>query len=148
MTGVALADVNVLVALAWPNHDGHAAARTWFAERGRTTGWATTPITEVGFIRVSSNRLALPLATSPENAAHVLRGLCATGRHEFWPDDLRFAIDGALLPALRGHKQVTDAHLLSLARHHAGRLVTFDRALAQLAGDHTVELLTVERPSP
>ena len=28
---IALPDVNVLIALAWPNHVHHDAARSWFA---------------------------------------------------------------------------------------------------------------------
>ena len=48
---IALPDVNVLIALAWPNHVHHDAARSWFAE-SRATGWATCPVTEAGFVRV------------------------------------------------------------------------------------------------
>ena len=36
----ALLDVNVLMALAWPNHVHHAPARSWFNAR-RKSGWAT-----------------------------------------------------------------------------------------------------------
>lgn len=32
---VALPDVNVLVALAWPNHVRHGRAHAWFAELGQ-----------------------------------------------------------------------------------------------------------------
>jgi predicted nucleic acid-binding protein len=39
-----------------------------------------------------------------------------------------------------GHRQVTDAYLVALARHHDGRLATFDRGLAALHDD-AVELL-------
>lgn len=56
---IELADVNVLVSLAWPNHVHHARARAWFPEFG-TPGWATSPITAAGFIRVSSNRRVIP----------------------------------------------------------------------------------------
>lgn len=37
---IRLLDVNVLIALAWPNHVHHDAAGSWFA-RLRRTGWAT-----------------------------------------------------------------------------------------------------------
>ena len=36
----ALLDVNVLIALVWPNHVHHEAARAWFTRR-RKDGWAT-----------------------------------------------------------------------------------------------------------
>jgi predicted nucleic acid-binding protein len=52
-----LLDVNVLLALAWPNHQFHAAAlRELQPRRGR---WATCALTQLGFIRLSSNP-ALP----------------------------------------------------------------------------------------
>jgi uncharacterized protein len=51
---VALLDVNALVALAWDSHVHHATMRTWFAANS-ASGWATCPITESGFVRVSSN---------------------------------------------------------------------------------------------
>ena len=141
MTSVGLLDVNVLVALAWPNHLGHATARAWLSQTGQRSGWATTPITEAGFVRVSSNRMALPMSTSPSNAVHVLRALSAATGHEFWPDDVRFVTDEPLLTKLRGHKQITDAHLVALARYHEGHLVTFDRAIASLADGADVEVL-------
>ena len=55
---VGLFDVNVLVALAWPNHVHHARALDWFREHS-PLGWATCSITETGFVRVSSNRAAV-----------------------------------------------------------------------------------------
>ena len=67
----ALLDVNVLIALAWPNHAHHGAAHRWFDDAGRA-GWATTPFTESGFVRVSSNRAAIPTATSPALALELL----------------------------------------------------------------------------
>ena len=45
----ALLDVNVLIALAWPNHVHHAAARDWFERHGQA-GWATCTLTEAGFV--------------------------------------------------------------------------------------------------
>lgn len=47
------------------------------------------------------------------------------------------------MPATVGHRQVTDAHLLALARRRGMRVVTFDAGLAVLADGPDVELLTV-----
>ena len=133
-TAPALLDVNVLIAIAWPNHEGHAAARAWFATRAGA-GWASTPVTEAGFVRVSSNR-ALPTATTPELALSMLRQLTATPGHRFWVDDVRDVVGSHLDPAsVVGHRQVTDGHLVALARRHRGSVVTFDAALASLAPD-------------
>ena len=38
-------------------------------------------------------------------------------------------------------KQITDRYLLGLARRHSGRLVTFDRPLAAMAGNDVLCLL-------
>jgi predicted nucleic acid-binding protein len=51
---ISLLDVNVLIALAWPNHIHHRLASRWF-DRNRKSGWATCPLTQSGFVRVSSN---------------------------------------------------------------------------------------------
>ncbi len=66
-----LLDVTVLVALAWPNHVHHHSARRWFAHRPGP--WATTPVTECGFVRVSSDRVVIPDAVTPEAAGATQR---------------------------------------------------------------------------
>ena len=58
---IRLLDVNVLIALTWPNHVHHDAARSWFTEV-RNTGWATCPLTEAGFVRISCNPSAVKQA--------------------------------------------------------------------------------------
>lgn len=132
--GSALLDVNVLIALAWPNHVGHRAAQSWFSAHAATGGWATTPITEAGFVRVSANRRAMTTATTPSVAIELLRRMTALRGHVFWPDAVRHVVGGTVDAAvLSGHRQVTDAHLLALCDEHDGRLVTFDAALGELA---------------
>lgn len=49
---VSLLDVNVLVALFFPDHVHHDLAHDWFADH-RHLGWATCPLTENGLIRVA-----------------------------------------------------------------------------------------------
>ena len=142
MTGSALVDVNVLIALAWPNHVHHAPARAWFGAHS-DEGWATTPVTELGFVRISSNRAAIATASTPEIASRLLQELTSHGRHDFWPDDIACItgehVDGSLTTS---HHHVTDVHLLALARRHGGRLVTFDAAISQLVG-HRADSLEV-----
>lgn len=130
-----LLDVNVLLALTWPNHVHHRAALQWF-EVERSGEWATCPITESGFLRVSSNRRVIPYATTPMAAIAVLQRLRGTVGHVFWHDDVSLADSDGFEPnMLHGYRQVTDAHLLALAAHRQGRLVTFDRKVAPLARD-------------
>lgn len=54
------------------------------------------------------------------------------------------ALRDADMPTLTGHRQVTDAQLLVLARRQGHRLVTFDSGVLALAGDApgNVELLS------
>jgi uncharacterized protein len=135
---MALLDVNALVALAWDSHVHHAAMRNWFGANARG-GWATCSVVEAGFVRVSSNPKALPASIPVEAARGVLAALRAAGGHRFLADDV--SICDADVPRIVGHRQVTDALLLTLARRHGVRLVTFDAGLATLSDGRDVELL-------
>lgn len=144
--GGALLDVNVLIALAWPNHTHHRPALDWF-NRHHLDGWATTPITEAGFVRVSSNRAAIAAATTPELALQLLGQMTALPGHAFWLDDVAMVIGtGTDAGLITSHRTVTDAHLLALSHRHSGRLVTFDAGIAELLGEHSPELLDIQRP--
>lgn len=134
---MALLDVNALVALAWDTHVHHPAIAAWFD--GRTEPWATCPVTEAGFIRVSSNPKVMEGALSVDRARGVLRELRAAGDHRFLANDV--SLTDADAPRIAGHRQVTDALLLTVARRCAVPLVTFDRAIAKLAGGDGIELL-------
>lgn len=128
---VGLLDVNLLIALAWPSHVHHDLAHHWFG-RNQSAGWATCPMTQCAFVRISSNPRIIEDAETPMGAIDVLRKLTAVKGHTFWPDDLPFYGEGQATGLIIGHGQVTDAYLLGLAIHHAGRLVTLDRGLKAL----------------
>lgn len=128
-----LLDVNVLVALAWPNHVHHGAAIAWFNQFGKE-GFATCPVTQSGFVRVSSNRRAIPEARSPREACAVLRQIVKLPGHCFWEDDVDLSsTEDIAWERLGSHAQVTDAHLLAIALRHRGKLATFDRELVNLS---------------
>ena len=57
---VSLLDVNVLVALFFPDHVHHELAHDWFADH-REQGWATCPLTENGLVRVACGGSAVEL---------------------------------------------------------------------------------------
>ena len=137
---MALLDVNALIALAWDSHVHHAVMRSWFVAN-HADGWATCPITESGFVRVSANPKVLPSPLGVAAARDVLVSLRAAEGHRFLTDDVSMGDDD--VPPMVGHRQVTDAHLLTLARRCGTRLVTFDAALLALAEGQDVELLTV-----
>lgn len=134
---VHLLDVNVLVALAWPNHVHHLRARAWFRDY-RDDGWATCSITQAGFVRVSSNRAAIPEARSPAEAIALLRQIVDLPCHVFLTDDVPVTADEVVEPMrIVSYRQVTDAHLLTLAVRCESRLATFDRGIPELLGAST-----------
>lgn len=136
-----LLDLNLLLALAWPSHVHHDIAHGWF-EAVRSPRWATCPLTQLGFIRLSSNPAFTTDAVTPSAAADLLRAMTAMEGHEFWPDEIDCA--GSGFPGhlrIPGHRQVTDAYLFSLARARSECLATLDRRMRRLLRED-------ERPSP
>jgi len=121
-----LLDVNVLVALAHEGHTEHRRVSRWYASQPAVESrLATCSITELGFVRVS---LQTGLEASVSEAVETLSGMIASSRIPFvrLPDEL----GAADLPSyVKGPKQVTDGHLLSLAQRHKGSLVTLDRGI-------------------
>ena len=130
---IRLLDVNLLVAIVWPNHAVHSVALSWFEEHA-DEGWATCGVTESGLVRISSNPVVFRSAVTPADAAALLVDLAEVGAHEFWTDDVSVSASD-LVPRERlvGYRQVTDAHLLGIARSHEGALATLDRGIATLA---------------
>lgn len=128
MTAVLL-DANVLIAVAVADHVHHDAAEEWFARRRGE--FATCPVTQGALIR-----LVIRHGVSAPQATAVLGGVTAHRRHRFWPDDLDFG--QVAMTGVIGHRQVTDAYLAALARHHGGQLATFDHGLAALHPDVAV----------
>lgn len=139
---VALPDVNVLIALAWPNHVHHLAALAWF-DRAKNGTVATCPVTESGFVRVSSNPAAIKDAVTPHEAARVLDEWLARIRDEFWSKGPRLRDALLSVQPIGGYRQVTDAYLLSLASADGGTLVTLDARLRALLPEGADQSLLV-----
>ena len=113
-----LLDVNVLIALAWPLHMHHAVAHAWFERVGHKS-WATCPLTQLAFVRISSNPKIISAAVSPRAAVHALSEMVGLVGHVFWADDLQVNdLASFSSKALVGHRQVTDAYLIELAKRH------------------------------
>ena len=127
-----LLDVNVLIAMAWPTHSGHEKVHEWLARHARE-GWATCPLTQIGFVRILSNPAFSPNALTPAHALTLLHANLGHPAHRFWADELSFtqALE-PFHPRLAGHQQVTDAYLLGLAMHKKGKLATMDGAVLGL----------------
>jgi toxin-antitoxin system PIN domain toxin len=138
-----LLDVNVLLALAWPNHQFHRAVLSRL-ERS-TEQWSTCALTQLGFIRLSSNPAVVGLSKSPAEAAALLREVVEDPLHVYL-ETLPAPSDAPVIDCfarILGSKQVTDAYLLRLAQAHDTTLVTFDRRIQAMAEqDGRVEVLT------
>ena len=133
----------MLVALAWPDHVHHRVARTWFLATA-ASGWATCPLTESGFVRVSSNPV-VPHAVTPADLALLAR-LRDVEDHRFLADDVSLVASPHVdRRRIGSHRQVADAHVVAVARGHGARLATLDvglrRALGRGPDDEAVVVL-------
>jgi toxin-antitoxin system PIN domain toxin len=127
-----LLDVNVLIALAWPNHPQHAIAHEWF-ERESPNGWGTCIVTQIGFVRVSSHP-AIDHHVSTQEAWKKLLEIVALPSHSFWPEPSEGCRDKAFsktLPSMLTHGLVTDGYLATVAAFHGGKFATCDRQLVR-----------------
>lgn len=115
-----LLDANVLIALCVPAHELHDVAAGWL---GTETDFALCPITEGALVRY-----LVRIGERAAVAQAVLDRVRALPRARFWPDDVSYA--DADLGGVVGHRQVTDAYLVALARAHGGKVATFGRGLA------------------
>jgi len=125
-----LLDINVLIALSWPIHPFHSAARRRM--EGSRERWATCALTQLGFIRISSEASANPSPKTPAEAATLLAMMTSDALHVYL-DSLPPPTEPWMQRAL-GTKQVTDAYLLALAERNHATFLTFDRRLKDLAG--------------
>lgn len=125
-----LLDVNVLLALAWPSHQFHAAAIKRMEVRNQR--WATCALTQLAFIRLSSNPAVITAAVTPATAAALLAEMVRDPLHGYL-DRLPppAGIASAFVEA-RGHGQTTDLYLLAIARRHRAVFLTFDSRLRSL----------------
>ena len=128
-----LPNVNVLIALAWPNHQFHAAATKRLA-LGQP--WATCVLTQLGFIRLSSNSGVVTGAVRPGRAAELLEEMVSDRLHVYLSSPPPAA---GSFTSLFGHRQVTDAYLIQVASEHDARLLTFDARLREF--EHTEVLV-------
>lgn len=117
-----LLDVNVLLASIWTGHPQHEVAFDWLA--GKAV--AVCPVTELGFLRISTQPKAF---NAPMSQARALLAKFLAERQA-----TRLTAD---LPALESHpqasSQVTDHYLADLAERHGCRLATLDHQLKHRA---------------
>ena len=117
-----LLDANVLIALTVAEHEHHERASTWAATIDQ---FAVCPVVEGALVR-----FLVRIGESAGVAKNVLRAVHALPTCEFWPDSLSYV--GTDLGHVRGHREVADAHLVSLAGGRADSvLATLDEGLVR-----------------
>ena len=117
-----LLDINTLIALAHSAHSLHERTSAWACALPATAVFLTTPITELGFCRVSVN---MGMQLDVDAARRALRKLKASpGRaFAFLPD----ALGADVMPAyVKTPAGLTDGHLLELARANNASFATLD----------------------
>ena len=142
-----LLDANMLIALTHAAHIHHAETHTWFAAQPKRR-WATCALTQLAFVRLTSNPKVVGSEITPAQAVQALVAMTTLAQHEFWadaPEPSRMATLQSA--ALVDHRQVTDAYLLGLAALRQQRLATLDRGLVSFAAaaglGNRVELVSV-----
>jgi predicted nucleic acid-binding protein len=111
-----LLDVNMLIAAIWRDHQDQRRVEAWL--RGKQT--ATCPISELGFLRISSGD-PFPLRAEPEPCRNALSEFVRKHRCRFIPDDFspqRITAESS--------RQFTDLYLAELAERHRMKLATLD----------------------
>jgi uncharacterized protein len=145
-----LLDVNALLAMSYGIHVHHARVRMWASEMKVERGidhvvFATSPITELGFVRVGSGKAAY--APSVDKAQEDLEALKSRENMLFIPDDLH---THHLPEWVQKSAQTTDGYLLALAKSHGGQLVTLDRFIPDallIPEENTGPLMVRDEPA-
>jgi predicted nucleic acid-binding protein len=121
-----LLDINALIALAHQGHADHTRLVRWYATLlGSDARLGTCAFTEIGFVRVS---IQAGFELDAAGAVETLRGLKTSSRIPF--DLLGDSLGAEELPSfVLGPKQVTDGHLLQLARESSLELATLDKGI-------------------
>jgi hypothetical protein len=140
-----LLDLNALIAFGDPDHERHDAIQEWFISEGKAA-WGVCPLTEAGFVRVTTNPSYRPTSHTIEQATAILADFASHPGYRYWAITDKWAeLTAPFSERLFGHQQVTDAYLLGLAIKEKGVLVTFDKSIKYLAGtDYRRNLLVLD----
>jgi uncharacterized protein len=135
---VHLLDVNALLALLDQAHVHNQVITEWFDTPGLK--WALCPFTEAGVVRFFTRPKTGEL--SIEQATAMLKRLKKEPGYHYQPITADWqTLTEPFFKRVHGHNQVTDAYLLGLAVKERLVLVTFDKAILQLAGEYNSHVL-------
>ncbi len=118
-----LLDVNALVALGFQQHEFHSRVALWVRTE-KPTQLATCSITELGFVRVLAQTPEYGLAVNQARALLIQLKENAAVPFTFITDSHEVSD----LPSwVKTARQITDGHLVQLAKTNGGLLSTLDR---------------------
>lgn len=123
-----LLDSGVVIAASTAEHVHHSRVDTWL---DTVDHLALCPVTEAALLRFT-----LRIGESAVTAKTLLGAIREDSRVVFWPVDLSYR--DVALDDVRGHRQVTDVYLATLAAEHGGVLATLDEGLHQLRPAQTL----------
>ena len=142
-TSADLPDLNVWLALAWPDHIHHQhAVHYWEQQAAEQVLFST--VTELGLVRlVCQPKLMGKAVRNAAEASALLEAFCkqpgvtlAEPEHQGW-EVFHQLLRGGEIPA----RLCTDTHLAALAIANGWRLVSFDRDFERFAGLQRLPLL-------
>jgi hypothetical protein len=120
-----LLDVNTLIAYGYRKHGFHDRVGAWIQSR-RGDRFLTCSITELGFVRVLGNVRAYGMGVAQARLLLTELKAWSTLPLEFLPDEC----DISALPAwVKSPAQVTDGHLVQLAKANGAVLATLDEGI-------------------
>jgi len=123
-----LLDINALLALVFVEHEFHVRVDDWIGKLliDAESKLATSAITELGFVRIASTVPAFGVTYSQARAGLTRLKSDSKTRFVFLSDNL--GVD-RLPPWVKTGKQITDGHLVELARTHGAKLATCDKKI-------------------
>jgi len=123
-----LLDVNVLVALGLREHEFHERVVAWISDVAAkaTREFATCSITELSFAKILAQAPQYGLTVAQARSLLVQLKASSDLKFTFIPDnqDISQLPDWVSTP-----KQITDGHLVQLARANGAVLATLDRKI-------------------
>src|SRR4029078_489781 len=98
-------------------------------EQRPVTRWATCALTQLGFVRLSSNPSIVAARKTAAEAVSLLAELTRDQQHVYLDTLPSLPETAIMFRKILGHQQVTDAYLLGVAKANGAALLTLDRRL-------------------
>jgi toxin-antitoxin system PIN domain toxin len=134
-------DLNVWLALSFTEHSHNANAWSWLGELSEDATLLFSRYTQIGLLRLLTNAAAMGnYALTVQSAWLTYERWLRDPRVQFHPEprhvEAALRLATAPFAAQRASKWIGDCYLLAFANEIGATLVTFDKALFNLARKH------------